>query len=92
MSARSGGRDARQKMRSERAVTYMPPMDRGLPYMDLLNADELQRLHEYSMQILEEIGIEFRDDEAIVLWQAAGADVIDQRVRIDRNLLLELVA
>ncbi|WP_192258132.1 trimethylamine methyltransferase family protein [Mesorhizobium caraganae] len=92
MSARPGGRDARQKMRSERAVTYMPPMERGLPYMDLLSADELERLHDYSMQILEEIGIEFRDDEAIALWQAAGADVTGQRVRIDRHLLMDLVA
>ncbi|MEI9415698.1 trimethylamine methyltransferase family protein [Mesorhizobium sp. Cs1321R2N1] len=92
MSARPGGRDARQKIRSERAVRYMPPMDRGLPYMDLLSADELERLHGYSMQILEEIGIEFRDDESIALWQAAGADVRGQRVRIDRNLLMELVA
>ncbi|MEI8702963.1 trimethylamine methyltransferase family protein [Mesorhizobium sp. ISC15] len=92
MSVRAGGRDARQKMRSEKAVTYSPPMERGLPYMDLLSPDELLRLHNYSMQILEEIGIEFRDDEAIELWRAAGAGVIDQRVRIDRNHLLELVA
>ncbi|MER8441239.1 trimethylamine methyltransferase family protein [Mesorhizobium sp. M1312] len=92
MSARSGGRDARQKLRSDRTVTWLPPLERGLPYMDLLNQDDLLRLHNISMQILEEIGIEFRDDEAIELWRSAGADVSGQRVRIDRNLLLELVA
>ncbi|MER8544005.1 trimethylamine methyltransferase family protein [Mesorhizobium sp. M1334] len=92
MSARSGGRDARQKLRSDRTVTWLPPLERGLPYMDLLNQDDLLRMHNISMQILEEIGIEFRDDEAIELWRAAGADVSGQRVRIDRNQLLELVA
>ncbi|MCV3211869.1 trimethylamine methyltransferase family protein [Mesorhizobium sp. YC-39] len=92
MSARSGGRDARQKLRSDRTVTFLPVLERGLPYMDLLSPDDLLRLHDISMQILEEIGIEFRDDEAIDLWRAAGADVTDQRVRIDRNQLLELVA
>ncbi|RAZ72977.1 trimethylamine methyltransferase family protein [Mesorhizobium atlanticum] len=92
MSARSGGRGARQKMRSDRTVTFMPPLERGLPYMDLLSQEDLLRVHNISMQILEEIGIEFRDDEAVALWRAAGAAVDGQRVRIDRNQLLELVA
>ncbi|WP_352835691.1 trimethylamine methyltransferase family protein [Mesorhizobium sp. M0830] len=92
MAARSGGRDARQKLRSDRTVTYLPSLERGLPYMDLLSPDELLRLHNISMQILEEIGIEFRDAEAIALWRAAGTDVTGQRVRIDRNQLMELVA
>ncbi|WP_287367676.1 trimethylamine methyltransferase family protein, partial [Mesorhizobium sp.] len=70
----------------------MPSLERGLPYMDLLNPDDLLRLHNISMQILEEIGIEFRDDEAVEMWRAAGAEVTGQRVRIDRNQLLELVA
>ncbi|TIU57076.1 MAG: trimethylamine methyltransferase, partial [Mesorhizobium sp.] len=68
MSARSGGRDARQKLRSDRTVTYLPSLERGLPYMDLLSPDDLLRLHNISMQILEEIGIEFRDDEAVEMW------------------------
>ncbi|MES0050004.1 MULTISPECIES: trimethylamine methyltransferase family protein [unclassified Mesorhizobium] len=92
MSARAGGRDARQKLRSDRSVTFMPSLERGLPYIDLLSPDELLRLHDYSMQILEEIGIEFRDDEAVEMWRAAGASVTGQRIRIDRNQLMELVA
>ncbi|MEI9425871.1 trimethylamine methyltransferase family protein, partial [Mesorhizobium sp. Cs1299R1N1] len=92
MSSRSGGRDARQKLRNDRSVTFLPTLDRGIPYMDLLCQEDLLRLHDQSMQILEEIGIEFRDDEAIEYWREAGADITGQRVRIDRNLLLELVA
>ncbi|MEI9426018.1 trimethylamine methyltransferase family protein, partial [Mesorhizobium sp. Cs1299R1N1] len=92
MSSRSGGRDARQKIRTDRSVTFLPTLERGIPYMDLLHHEDLLRLHDQSMQILEEIGIEFRDDEAIEYWRKAGADITGQRVRIDRNLLLELVA
>ena len=44
------------------------------------------------MRFLEEVGIDFRDDEAIAYWKAARADVDGYRVRIDRALLMELVA
>ena len=67
-------------------------MDRGVPYVDLLTNEQEEELHNSSMTVLEEIGIEFRDDEAIALWRQAGADVDDYRVRIDRNHLVELIA
>ncbi len=42
--------------------------------------------------ILEEIGIDFRDDvEALELWRAAGADVQGERVRFPRGLCRKLV-
>ncbi|MGX9144710.1 trimethylamine methyltransferase family protein [Mesorhizobium sp. 128a] len=92
MSSRSGGREARQKLRNDKTVTLLPVLERGLPYMDVLSAENLLHLHNISMQILEEIGIEFRDDEAIDLWRRAGANVTGQRVRIDRGLLMDLVS
>ena len=42
--------------------------------------------------ILEEVGCEFRDDEAIAMWKEAGADVSGTRVRLDRDLLMGLVS
>lgn len=46
------------------------------------------------MHILEEIGIEFLDDETLDIWVAAGAavDVSSRRVRIGRDLIAETVA
>src|SRR5262245_37876559 len=46
------------------------------------------------MRILEEIGIDFLDAEALDIWQAAGAKVDHsaQHVWIDRGLVLEAVA
>lgn len=89
---RRGARAARREARAEDVVHYLPELERGLPYLDLLSPEDLQRVHDTSMAIIEEIGIEFRDAEALVLWRAVGADVRGQRVRIDRHLLMELVA
>lgn len=65
----------------------MPPLER-------LSPAEVERIHNASMRIVEEIGIVFMDDEALDLWEKAGAEVdrTTQNVRIDRGLLLDLVA
>jgi trimethylamine---corrinoid protein Co-methyltransferase len=64
------------------------------PPLNLLSDEAVERLHLASMQILESIGIEFLDAEALDLWAQAGAQVdrASRRVRIDRGLLLETVA
>jgi trimethylamine---corrinoid protein Co-methyltransferase len=66
------------------------------PYapFEIISAEQLGQIHNASMTILENIGLEFLDDEAISYWQKAGA-VVDsptRRVRIDRGLVLDLVA
>jgi trimethylamine--corrinoid protein Co-methyltransferase len=54
--------------------------------------EAVELIHQESLSILEEVGCEFRDDEAIAIWKAAGADVTGTRVRIDRAFLMELVS
>ncbi len=56
--------------------------------------DQLDKIHDASMRILENIGIDFMEEEALRLWEAAGAKVdhSSQHVWIDRGLLLDLVA
>ena len=43
------------------------------------------------MDVIEEVGVEFRCEDAIAMWRAAGASVDGVRVRIDREHLMELV-
>ena len=43
-------------------------------------------------EVLDEERIDFRDDEAIAYWKETRAGVDGYRVRIDRALLMELVA
>jgi trimethylamine--corrinoid protein Co-methyltransferase len=64
---------------------------REIPLYELLTAEGLELIHEESMTILEEIGIEFRYEPAIKLWRAAGADVRGDRVHFPRGLVLEKI-
>jgi trimethylamine--corrinoid protein Co-methyltransferase len=59
-----------------------------------MDAGQVEQVHNASMRILEETGMLFMDAEALELWQRAGArvDHASQRVRIDRGLLMTLVA
>ena len=65
----------------------MPPLAR-------LDEEGLQKIHEASMTILEEIGMAFMDDEALDMWAKAGAKVDRSRqvVWADRQMVLDLVA
>lgn len=62
--------------------------------LEILTDEQVEQIHNASMHILENIGIDFLDDEALALWQAAGAKVDrqTQHVWLDRGLITELVA
>jgi trimethylamine--corrinoid protein Co-methyltransferase len=44
------------------------------------------------MAILEEVGVDFRDEVALQQWRAAGARIEGQRVYLDREQVMELIA
>ena len=89
---RRGGRAARREARTAVQIRSLPVLKRQIPVYEVLNQEGLELIHEASLAILEEVGIEFRDPEALAMWQDAGADVTGERVRIPRQLLLDLVA
>jgi len=61
--------------------------------LEPLTAQQVVALHDASMTILEEIGVDFLDGEALDLWAAAGArvDRSTSHVHIDRGLLMSLL-
>ena len=85
------GRDARAAKRRTRVQRWLPELERRIPWVDLLDDEQVQRIHDASMDIIEEVGIEFRCDDAIGMWRAAGADVDGVTVRIDREHLMSLL-
>ena len=85
------GRDARATKRRTRVRTWLPELERKIPWVDLLSEEQVRTIHEASMDVIEEVGVEFRCEDAIAMWRAAGASVDGVRVRIDRELLMELV-
>jgi len=66
------------------------------PYkpIEVLRPEQVEKIHEASLRILEEIGMEFLDAEALSILKAAGVKVEagSQRVRLDRGLVLESIA
>jgi trimethylamine--corrinoid protein Co-methyltransferase len=69
------------------------PLHNRLPPVQMLDEEQVRRIHDASMRIVENIGIVFMDDQALALWKRAGANVdfSTRRVRIDRGLLMTLV-
>ncbi len=88
---RSGGREGRRALRAVPMASF-PTLVRNIPTYQMVPDEAVELIHDEFMKILEEVGCEFRDDEAISMWKAAGADVTGTRVRIDRALLMSLVA
>jgi trimethylamine--corrinoid protein Co-methyltransferase len=57
--------------------------------MEVLSADQIEAIHETSLRILENLGIEVMSDRALEILRAAGADVdaSSKVVRLDRALV-----
>ncbi|MEA2782502.1 MAG: trimethylamine---corrinoid protein Co-methyltransferase [Rhodospirillaceae bacterium] len=66
------------------------------PYapIEVLDDESVERIHQASMRLLEECGLEFMDREALDILATHGAavDYSTSRVRMDRGLVLEYVA
>lgn len=88
---RGGGRVGRRAMRAAPVASF-PTLVRKIPVYEIVPDEAVELIHRESLTILEEVGCEFRDDEAIALWKEAGADVSETRVRLDRNLVMDLVS
>ena len=92
---RSGGRGDRAQgtTHGPEQRPFAQPRMRYRP-TEVISSDELESIHQASMQVLEEIGMDFLDADARALLRTAGADVDpdSQRVRFDRGMVLELVA
>ena len=90
--ARGGGREARRAARAAARPDIVPYVTRRVPVYDVMSAEGLELIEHNAETILEEVGVEFRDDpEALALWRGAGADVDGERVRIPRGLARKLV-
>ncbi len=85
------GRAARRRQRTAAPVVFLPTLVREVPVYELLDGEGVELIHDASMALLENVGIEFRDEESLALWRTAGAEVDGARVRIARELLMELV-
>jgi trimethylamine--corrinoid protein Co-methyltransferase len=89
---RGGGAEARRAKRSGGGSAQLPFIRRKLATYEVLDEDGLSLIEANADLILEEIGVEFREDEeALALWREAGADVKGERVHFPRGLCRSLL-
>ena len=88
---------SRRRARRQPAGPVQPPWRRlRNPYkpIELLSADQIEAIHEASLRVLEELGIDIWSDAALEVLARAGADVDREgrHVRLDRGLVAESIA
>ncbi|WP_077960128.1 trimethylamine methyltransferase family protein [Ensifer adhaerens] len=89
---RPGGRSA-ERVRKSPSGKYLNLVN-TLAKSTVLSDDALEAVHEASLTILEEIGMDIILPEARERMKAAGADVTPgtDRVRFDRGLIMDMIA
>ncbi|MDC1213916.1 trimethylamine methyltransferase family protein [Rhodospirillales bacterium] len=86
------GRDARRATRQKSDAVTKPYIIRNVPLLELASPEALEIIEANADTILEEIGIEFRDDEEVLeMLKGAGADVKGTRVHFPKGLCRELL-
>ena len=90
--SRSGGRAARRALRSAPDFTMLPGINNRIPTCEILNGNQIERIDAASMDILENVGVVFRDKIALADWTRAGAKVVGDRIYPDRGLIRQLIA
>jgi len=87
-----GGADARRAKRSGHHAAKLPYIQRKIPVFEVLDEEGLELIERNADTILQEVGIEFRDDpEVLDIWRAAGADVDGERVRFPRGFCRAII-
>ena len=86
------GRGVRKAIRQTQDITMLPALKRKLPLTEPLTPEQIEKIDAASMDILENVGVRFRDDIALADWKRAGAKVDGEMVYLDRHLVRELIA
>ncbi len=88
---RAGARRRKARQRTRQVMNAPAFIKREIPFYEFLGEEGLTRLEDQADWIIQEVGLEFRDDpKALEIWKAAGADVRGTRVRLDRGMAREL--
>jgi len=90
--SRAGGRAARRSSRNALKFDMLPGLTRALSNCEVMDPDQIARIDSASMDLLENVGVVFRDEIALADWKHAGAKVVGERVFLDRGLVRDLIA
>ena len=91
---RGGGRAGAAERRGAAVIEQMPwriPVNIDRP-TEPLSEEGVAAIHDGAMRILEEIGIQFLNPEAIEILREAGCKIEGETVFMDRDFVMEMVA
>ncbi len=89
---RRGKTSARLRDGGGRAVSPAY-VKRAIPFVPFAGEEALVKLEDQADWLMQEVGLEFRDDEdALRIWREAGADVDGTRVRAPGDMIRALCA
>jgi trimethylamine--corrinoid protein Co-methyltransferase len=84
-------RAVRGQKRVRKLIAAPAYVKRQIPFYEFLSEENIVKIEEQADWLIQEIGIEFRDDpKALDIWRDAGADVKGTRVRLDKGMAREL--
>ncbi len=90
--SRAGGRAARQTLRATRDFRMLPGLTRNIPVCEVMDGGQVEKIDNASMDILENVGVLFRDPIALADWKKAGAKVVGEMVYLDRGLIRDMIS
>lgn len=91
--SRSGGRqgNSRRGGPAIRQSPWKPSINPDRP-TEPIDSEGVEKIHNTTMRILEEIGIEFLNDESRDILKQHGAIVKGENIRFDREMVMEKLA
>ena len=94
MRNREGGRSGNIKRRKKNLIDQMSwRLIRNVDNpIEPINDSGVINIHKGAMRILEDIGIEFLNPQALGIFKKAGCKINDQNVRMDEDFVMEIVS
>ena len=89
---RGNARAAKRSQRTAPTRPIAPYISRRVPIYNIAREEQLVLVETNAERVLEEIGIDFKDDPgALELFRDAGADIDGERVRFPKGLCREII-
>jgi trimethylamine--corrinoid protein Co-methyltransferase len=85
---RRGGR----REGGDSAVAKIAQPVNNLPTYEMISEEGIELIHEKSLEILSDVGIDFYDDEAQAALKAHGVKMVGDTAHFDREMVAEYVA
>lgn len=82
-------RERRDRQRDSATPPSMQQITYAMPPYNLVDSAGIQRIHDQSMRILRELGIDMYDDEVRSIFKQHGAKVVGDTVFLDEALVMK---